>query len=372
MPLTRQDALRLLHFCLGPDDSGSVDLADDGAALVTVVRAEAPAGGAAVRTFEAATFDAALRQAADAGMLKATCVEKQIAFLSRDGSKGASRTGARQSRDASEGRQGGVAPAPAPTRPPPRDLFPRLVTAMAGLLHEIQVERGMSAICAASSGRHFRRELARQRGRANAKRDRLTAVRRELAEPLGATLARRFEKVDLQLRAVDRARAALDTGEISAQEIVATYSATNLELLGIGDGALVAFAPGPQHASALASVVLLYAKEKTGIERARLGAAFAARSFSDEDRQTLAALLSARRSYLHIFAAIAPRAAEELLERALGSTVESDLSRAEELILAGRQEETDLDARGWFNLTSRKIELLGEVGLATLGLVAGS
>ena len=355
MPLTRQDALRLLHFCLGPDDSGSVDLADDGAALVTVAPAEAPAGGAGVRTFEAATFDAALRQAVDAGMLKGACVEKQIAFLSKDGA-----------------REGRATPEPTPTRPPPRDLFPRLVTAMAALLREVQVERGMSAICAASSGRHFRRELARQRERANAKRARMTAVRRELAEPMGATLARRFEKVDAQLRAIGKARAALDAGEISAQQIVATYSATNLELLGIGDGALVAFAPGPQHARALASVVLLYATEKTGIERARLGAAFAARSFSDEDRQTLAALLSARRSYLHIFAATAPRAAEELLERALSSTVESDLSRAEELILAGREDETDLDARGWFNLTSRKIELLDEVGLATLGLVAAS
>src|SRR4051812_28945404 len=301
MPLTRQDALRLLHFCLGPDDSGSVDLADDGAALVTVAPAEAPAGGAGVRTFEAATFDAALRQAVDAGMLKGACVEKQIAFLSKDGAREAGpREGA---------RQGQATPEPTPTRPPPRDLFPRLVTAMAALLHEVQVERGMSAICAASSGRHFRRELARQRERANAKRDRLTAVRRDLAEPLGATLARRFEKVDAQLRAVGKARAALDAREISAQEIVVIYSACNLELLGIGDGALVAFAPGPQHASALASVVMLYATEKTGIERARLGAAFAARSFSDEDRQTLAALLSARRSYLHIFAATAPRPA---------------------------------------------------------------
>jgi hypothetical protein len=358
MPLTRQDALRLLHFCLGPDDSGSVDLADDGAALVTVAPAEAPAGGAGVRTFEAATFDAALRQAVDAGMLKGACVEKQIAFLSKDRAPDA--RGARSTLE------------PAPMRPPPRDLFPRLVTAMAALLREVQVERGMSAICAASSGRHFRRELGRQRERANAKRDRLTVVRRELAEPLGGTLARRFEKVDAQLRAVSKARAALDAGEISAQEIVVTYSAANLELLGIGDGALVAFAPGPQHASALASVVLLYATEKTGIERARLGAAFAARSFSDEDRQTLAALLAARRSYLHIFAATAPRVAEELLARALSSSVESDLVRAEELILAGREEETDLDARGWFNLTSRKIQLLDEVGLATLGLVAAS
>ncbi|HLK90260.1 MAG TPA: nitrate- and nitrite sensing domain-containing protein [Polyangia bacterium] len=355
MPLNRQDALRLLHFCLGPDDSGSVDLADDGAALVTVAPAESPAGVAAVRTFEAATFDEALRQAADAGMLKAACVEKQIAFLSREGDREARTT-----------------PEPAPVRPPPRDLFPRLVTATASLLHELQVERGMSAICAASSGRHFRRELPRQRQRVDGRRERLSGVRRELAEPLGGTLVRRLEKVDTHLRAVIKARAALDEGGIGAPDVVATYSAAALELLGIGDGALVAFAAGAQHAGALAAVALLYAKEKTGIERARMGAAFAARSFSDEDRQALAALVSAGRSYLHIFSATAPRPAEELLARALASTVEADLGRAEQLILEGREDETDLDARGWFNLTSRKIELLSEVGAATLGLlVAG-
>ena len=78
MPLTRQDALRLLRFCLGPDDSGSIEVADDGAALVTITPAEPSIG---VRTFEASTFDAALRMAVDAGLLKAACVEKQILFL---------------------------------------------------------------------------------------------------------------------------------------------------------------------------------------------------------------------------------------------------------------------------------------------------
>ncbi|HVV51771.1 MAG TPA: nitrate- and nitrite sensing domain-containing protein [Polyangia bacterium] len=353
MPLNRQDALRLLHFCLGPDDSGSVDLADDGAALVTVAPAETPAGVAAVRTFEATTFDEALRQAAAAGMLKPACVEKQIAFLARAEEREARAT-------------------PEPVRPPPRDLFPRLVSAMASLLHEVQVERGMSAISAASAGRHFRRELPRQRERVDGRRRRLAALRRELAEPLGTTLARRFEAVEAGLGAVGRARAALDAGEIGAPALVAVYSAAAVELLGIGDGALVAFAPGPQHAGALAAVVLLYAKEKTGVERARLGAAFAARAFSDDDRQALAALLSAGRSYLHVFSATAPRPAEEMLARALASTVEAELARAEGLILAGREDETDLDARGWFNLTSRKIDLLGEVGAATLGLVAAA
>ena len=53
-------------------------------------------------------------------------------------------------------------------------------------------------------------------------------------EPASRTdLTRRFEKVDAQLRVIGKARAALDAGEISAQEIVVTYTAANLELLGM-------------------------------------------------------------------------------------------------------------------------------------------
>src|SRR5262245_1869589 len=107
MPLTRQDALRLLRFCLGPDDSGNVEVGDDGAALVTIAPAEPSLG---VRTFEAGTFDAALRMAVAAGLLKAACVEKQILFLEGGAARGAADV---------------VAP------PPPRrfrpDMFPKLI-----------------------------------------------------------------------------------------------------------------------------------------------------------------------------------------------------------------------------------------------------
>ena len=162
MPLTRQDALRLLRFCLGPDDSGSIEVADDGAALVTIAPAE-PSIGA--RTFEARTFDAALRMAVDAGLLKAACVEKQILFLERG-----------------VGGRGAEPPAVATPRRFRPDLFPKLLAATSALLHETQNERGMSAIAAASSGRIFRRELPRQRERTDARRDRFLSLWREVGD----------------------------------------------------------------------------------------------------------------------------------------------------------------------------------------------
>jgi hypothetical protein len=324
MPLTRQDALRLLRFCLGPDDSGSVELADDGAALVTISPAEPSIG---VRTFEAPTFEAALRQAADARLLKAACVEKQIVFLEMGASKMPAET----------------LPTPAPTRRSRPDLFPKLLAATANLLHETQAERGMSAIFAASSGRIFKRELGRQRERVDARRERFNSVR----------------------------RAAIDDGRRGPVAIVDSYTQANAELLGVGDGALVSYASGDNRPSALACVVLLYAKEKTGIERARIGAAIAARSVSDEDRRALAALTAARTSYLHVFSATAPRPAELLMERALASTTYADLTRLEDMLLSGRETELGIDARAWFSVISHEMDHMGEIGTAALGLVGG-
>src|SRR4051794_29899310 len=192
MPLTRQDALRLLRFCLGPDDSGSIEVADDGAALVTIAPAEPSIG---VRTFEASTFDAALRMAVDAGMLKAACVEKQILFLERGG-----------------GARGAEASPAAPPRRFRPDLFPKLLAATAGLLHETQNERGLSAIAAASSGRIFRRELPRQRERVDARRERFLSLWREVSDSLGTSLMGRFDRVDRCLRDLVAARQQIDSG----------------------------------------------------------------------------------------------------------------------------------------------------------------
>ena len=348
MPLTRQDALRLLRFCLGPDDSGSIEVADDGAALVTIAPAEPSIG---VRTFEASTFDAALRMAVDAGLLKAACVEKQILFLEG---------GAPRGPDAS---------AAAPPRRPRPDLFPKLIAAMSGLLHETQNERGMSAIAAASSGRIFRRELPRQRERMDVRRERFLSMWREVGDTLGASLAGRFDRVDGCLRQLIAGRGEIDDGRTAPAEVIASYTRTNAELLGIGDAALVAYASADNRPNALACVVLLYAKEKTGIERARIGAGLAAKAISDDDRRALAALTSARTSYLHVFAATAPRPAEQLLERALASASYLELTQMEELLLAGRESEIDLDARGWFNAVTREMDHLGEIGTAALGFV---
>ena len=80
MPLAQPDAVRILRFCLAADDSGSATVGADGECRITVALCRS---SYEVRTFDGATFEEALRRAGSAGVLKAACVDKQIAFLAR-------------------------------------------------------------------------------------------------------------------------------------------------------------------------------------------------------------------------------------------------------------------------------------------------
>ena len=155
----------MLRFCLGPDDSGSVEVADDGAALVTIAPAEPSIG---VRTFEATTFDAALRMAVDAGLLKAACVEKQILFLEG---------GASRSADAPVA----APPAPVSARPVP-EVDGGDVGAPA---RDAERARHVRDRAASSGRRIFRRELPRQRERMDARRERFLSLWREVVTRSG-------------------------------------------------------------------------------------------------------------------------------------------------------------------------------------------
>ena len=80
----------------------------------------------------------------------------------------------------------------------------------------------------------------------------------------------------------------------------------NREFLRVIDGLLATIINPVQRPTGFAWVALLYAKEKTGIERAQLVSAFEHDRYFDGQYQALLGLISARESYLHLFTAAAP------------------------------------------------------------------
>ena len=372
MSLGREDATRILRFCLAGDGWGSA-IHEDGLCVVRVARASgaAGAGGTDVRRFEGATFEEAMRQAAAMGALKSSCVEKQIAFLARSlpeprpappgaevGAAGGN-GGANSETDRKDGRPGAVTSA----------LFPSVAGALSALIHELQRERGRSSLYVSSCGRLFGRELVEQWRLTDERRAELSSFRERHASRLPDLALQRLDHADALLSKLIPARKRVEVQELAAERIIESYTMVNVELLGVSDVLATDGVERPLRPTAIAWMALLYAKEMLGIERAEVASAFAYDRWAEAQRMTVTALIAGRRSYLHLLSASAPKRAVRLLERGLASDTVAALERLERMALS-RGEGFGVDPVDWFTAATRKMDLLGEVEAAILGSIA--
>jgi len=84
MRLRAADARRILSFCL--DRPFDVELSDQGPGCTIRISPLSENGGAA-QVFEAGTFEETLRAAAEAGLVRSECIERQIAFYTASGER---------------------------------------------------------------------------------------------------------------------------------------------------------------------------------------------------------------------------------------------------------------------------------------------
>jgi hypothetical protein len=352
MPLDQTDAVRILRFCLAADDSGTANLRDDGSCAVTIALCRS---SYEVRTFEGATFEEALRRAGNGGALKTACVDKQIAFLAR--------------RDPVETPQPRVAtPMPAAPANDVGSPFLSLADALSGLLHETQRERGISTLFVASRGQLLGKELLEQHARVDTQRA-ATLGLLEHARGTPPSVLHRLDRAGAVMTQLGATRAGVEDLVVTTPQIISFYSAVNVELLAALDAFMVAGVPGAGRSGALACVALLYAKEKTGVERAQLAEAFLQDRFAEGQRLSIAALIAAQTSYLHIFSAAAPRAAEQLLRRTLASPAVAEVERMESVVYGGNEAGFGVDPSIWFSAISRKIDLLGDVSSSVIRML---
>lgn len=357
MSLGREDATRIIRFCMAGSGWGTATR-DDDSCVVKIVEANVPEG--TPDRFEGANFEEALRAAAAAGRLKAACLEKQISFMARalPDQAGADLDSVRE-------------PDSAAVRAEVR-LFPTLVAAISALVHETQRERGTSSLYASSEGRMFRREMQQQWEITDERRRELASLRESSPAGLPRGLAARLDRTTEMVAGLVERRSEVESASVSATEVIARYTRTNAELLGIIDElagrAMTARARFP----ALAWVALLHAKEKTGIERAQLCSAFTWDHFEADQHAVVAGLIAARQTYLHLFSVAAPSLAREILQRALMSPTEQAIVDMERVAIEHRDGGFGIDPAAWFDLISRKIDSLGEVETAVRATVAQS
>jgi hypothetical protein len=369
MSLGREDATRVLRFCLAGDGWGSA-VEEDGVCVVRVARTGG--GDPDLRRFEGQTFEEALRQAVAMGVLRGACIEKQIAFLARTlPERGGGGPG--QGRDdpdmAAELGAGGSALSPSVWGGAINaTLFPVVARALGGLLHDTQRERGRSALYTGSAGRLSAGELRDQWRATDERRMELASLRRRYSGRLPGSLTATLDAADEVLTAAVAIRRRVEALEIELGELIEVYTRFNRALLIACDTLATDGVETPLRPVALAWMALLHAKEKTGIVRAQLAAAFALDRFMDADSQHLAVsgLIAARRSYLHLFAAAAPRDAARLLEQSLASSEVVRAVEQMEKVALSRSDGFGIDPVDWFATATRSMDLLDEVDVAVM------
>jgi methyl-accepting chemotaxis protein len=175
-----------------------------------------------------------------------------------------------------------------------------------------------------------------------------------------ARVAGRLEDAGRLLDAVIATRDRVEALRTIPVEIIENYSRMNGELLRIVDDVAAMVAEQEHRPAVLAWTALLYAKEKTGIERAQLVSAFERDRYFDGQYQSVLGLIAARQSYLHLFAIAAPPPIGKMTRERLVGEVAEDVERMERIALVHRDGGFGVDPLAWFAAMTRQMDLLSE------------
>jgi hypothetical protein len=369
--------------------------------------------------FEAPTFEDALKTAADAGLLRRSCIDKQIAFWGRNAERprdavsrvlmaelGPARGRivereivARVGRPLSElspSELDDVASAAeivlgtrvSPTEatrmarrilleargalsvPPatPAVLFD-LARRISRLVHETQKERGETAVLLGSNGQIYACELGEQR----AETDRWIADLGSFLETEGlpAAIGERIGGLHeiASMIAGLRADADADGAGASPHAIVEAYTDLNARLLEAID-TIAADAPERLRVLSVAFTSLMWAKENTGRERAQLAVAFGRDRFAPGEIFTVGSLFGAQESFLRLFSTAAPRDIASELQERLAEPPLGEARRLEAIALSRLDGGFGVDPAHWYEAITRKVDVIGEIGGELAALIA--
>jgi HAMP domain-containing protein len=253
-------------------------------------------------------------------------------------------------------------------------LLVRLATIVGDLLHETQKERGSSSVFMSSRGARFGPELQAQRALTDDRRVKYLQFVRRYDPSWPPAVAAAVRMTDAQLTEIEARRRQVTDLSVPVPEVIGYYNDLNRRLLDSvasiasksGDAELRAWSTG--------YFAFLQAKEHTGMERAQLSNVFGSDRFSPGQYFTVASLLAAQRTYLHIFAISGPAPAVTLYQTQSATPVFAEVEAKERLAfgagpIGNEKAGFGVDSTEWFKLMTRKIDLLKEVENATAGAI---
>ncbi|NRA53357.1 MAG: nitrate- and nitrite sensing domain-containing protein [Gammaproteobacteria bacterium] len=231
------------------------------------------------------------------------------------------------------------------------------------LVHELQKERGATAVFLGSLGQQFASELkAQQLKTDDALKQRQLFITQN--QPLfDQDIADSLSKVRKELQNLGQIRQRILTLDVNTNKAVAYFTNTNRTLLEMAI-AIANIAQQPViKTKAFAYYNFLQGKEQAGIERAILSNAFVAKKFSAGHYEKFNGLLSAQSVYFNTFVLSSSEDLVSFYHQTMDTPATRQVAKMREQgkLLANPNHQVTVDGSHWFGLATKRINLLKKV-----------
>jgi methyl-accepting chemotaxis protein len=240
----------------------------------------------------------------------------------------------------------------------------KLAPVVSGLVHELQKERGMSAVFIGSKGAKFASELPQQQQTTDGKRAELTESLGSFdAASYGAGLVGKVDAASKAVAELDAQRARVGSLDHTVAQMAKYYTGTIAKLLTIVEEMAVLSTDAQVTNAITAYTSLLQAKERAGIERAMGGAGFGAGAFKPAVYRRFLQLIAMQGTLLGTFEIYASEGQRSFYAETVSGAVVDEVERLRKIAIESPVTGTTEGIEGpyWFGAITKKIELLKTV-----------
>ena len=241
-------------------------------------------------------------------------------------------------------------------------VLPEYSIVASSLVHELQIERGLSAGYLGSKGAKFGGQLSSHA--ANTDRHLSTFNNYIAAASLAASypsISEILEKIKSGISELPTVRSNIRNQSISLSEGVSYYTKLNAKILGLIVRLTIKSSSMEISKAALASANFMHAKEISGSIRAILTTTFSADKFTPGMRDKFIILAAKQKLNLAKFKRFSDKNSIDLFNKHASSTVFRETARIRKIARSNTGGGFGVDANHWFQMQSNKINLLKEV-----------
>jgi methyl-accepting chemotaxis protein len=238
----------------------------------------------------------------------------------------------------------------------------QLAVHTADLVHEVQKERGLTALFLAAHGTIPAGPLAAQRAQVDQRRTSWQSYLAEHRGDLADGLLRPADAAAATFASLAATRDGVDRLALAAADAIGYYTGLNSGLLGSLGALASASTNGEIGQRADAYLLFLQAKERAGLERARMAVVFQTGSFGPGQFGTAVSLIAAQQSYLDGFRTLAGADAVAAYDQRMAAPAVAEVARMEQVAVdRAAVGGFGIDPQAWFTAMTAKIDLLKQV-----------